>query len=125
MNFDHYSINRNQNGQIYGVLVMESLKPLNKFIRMMFPNGDKFDIPVTTIADSRAMYYGTVNHKHDKKLYKEEFEYSMRHDEELIDWLQNNMNWEDVKDVAVKVVSVNYDYDENWSEACFDSMIEK
>ena len=73
----------------------------------------RFIIPAEFIADIRAKYYSNGNEEE----YEEEFNYALNDDYELKDWLSNNMNWEDVKDV-VKIehlvpISEEEDYNEN------------
>lgn len=73
------------------------------------PDGSKWDVPAEVIAHSRADYY-----KEDG--YDAEFKYTMGSDYELLDWASNNMDWADVKSLAVRVVEDEKEpnYQEGW-----------
>lgn len=96
---------------------MDSSKPVNKYVRVTFSNGDKFDVPAEIIAKNRANHYANEplygGDTYDS-VFKEEFDYTMKYHHELTDWLFNNMDWKDVKNVSTKVESVPFDYDKNW-----------
>ena len=47
-------------------------------------------------------------------VYQEEFEFTMNDEDELIDWAQNNMNWDEVKQQAVKVSDGEIDWQDGW-----------
>ena len=70
------------------------------------PNG-QYAIPLRQVAENRADYYVIVievdGNDKDSKEYEEEVEYAMKDDFEAIDWILNNSNWEDWKDVSVKL----------------------
>ena len=77
-----------------------------KKIRITFPCGDIFDVPVHIIAAARAKYYANNDLKHGRsydKTYKAEYEYTSENDDEILDWVQNNTNWDDLEKFAVKV----------------------
>jgi hypothetical protein len=91
-----------------------------KKIRVKFDNGEKWEIPLKFIAENRAKYYmGRAEEKgEDDFNYEEEIEFVMNDDYEGIDWAENNMNWEDVKDVTKKVSEPNQDdLQEQWCNA--------
>ncbi len=78
-----------------------------KYIRVEMPDFSKWDIPADFVAKARAKYYAdkesTNNFKTWNKVYSEEYKYTMEDDYELTDWLACNMNWKDVKGIAIKV----------------------
>jgi hypothetical protein len=81
-----------------------------KYIRVTMPDNSRWDILAAIIADNRAKYYQSDG-------YDEEYAYAMNNDDELFDWAAGNMNWEDVKEFAVKVPevpSVSVDYQDGW-----------
>lgn len=67
-----------------------------KKISINTPNGQYY-LPLSVVADSRASYYAS---KGDS--YQEEYDWVMEGGYEAIDWLMNNMDWSDVKGMAVK-----------------------
>lgn len=67
-----------------------------KYIRVKY-NGYAWNFPAYLIAKDRSQYYV----RNDKETtYAAEYEFIMNDDYELIDWFQNNMNWEDVSKFA-------------------------
>lgn len=59
------------------------------------PDGSRWDVPAEIIARNKADYYHAV---------KTEFDDTMRDHDDLMDWAANNMNWEDVAPMAIKVI---------------------
>jgi hypothetical protein len=83
-----------------------------KYLRITMPNCQKYDVPAYLIAENRAKYYAN---KEGQDKYEEEYNYCLNDDYELKDWAANNMNWEDVKDKAIKVgKKEDTDYQEGW-----------
>ena len=86
-----------------------------------FENLDTFHIDGDIIARARADYYATEvdGHPHGCPEWGQEYEYSLSDDQELLDWLQNNMNWADIAEHATKVERVHArpDYEEMWGNA--------
>lgn len=58
-------------------------------LRIEFPNGEAWEVPLQVVHDSYSAYYDD----REQPLY-----------EELLDWAQNNMNWEDLEPHAKKVL---------------------
>ena len=80
-----------------------------KYIRVEMPDFSKWDIPADFVAKARAKYYADkegTDSKSWNKVYKEEYEYTMEDSFELTDWLNCNMNWNDVKDIAKKISEI-------------------
>ena len=82
-------------------------------------DSSKWDIPAKIIAEDRAKYYA----EHDTKtqfgllfdaVFKQELENGLTNDYEIHDWAENNMNWSDVKAIAVKVLTKEVDFQEGW-----------
>lgn len=94
---------------------------MTKYIRVTMPDNSKYDVPASAIAENRAKYYAendsrkTSGPEYDAA-YKEEYEYAISNDDELLDWAASNMDWDDVKDVAVLVPSDPHkvDFQEGW-----------
>ena len=90
-----------------------------KEIIVTFPNGDKFSISAKEVALDRTNHYESIgNFGYKSNEWHEEFEYSMQ-DSILIDWIENDMNWSDVKSYATKIVTEEPDYDKLFTEAEF------
>lgn len=70
------------------------------YIIVKMSDGTKWKIPTHIIALSRTTYY-SINDPFevDSEEWKAEYEQSMKEDE-LLDWLQSNMNWDDVSNHA-------------------------
>ena len=90
-----------------------------KFLRVTMPNGDTYDIPVKIIAENRAKYYAEYfkrRHIDYDKTYQEELSFTLENDYELLDWANSNMDWDDVKDHAIKVEKepIPIDFEESW-----------
>jgi len=94
-----------------------------KFLRVTMPDGSQYDVPADIIASNRAAYYAerdtktTCGAKYDKA-FKEEYDYTLDNDDEIMDWSANNMNWSDVKSLAKKVEDSGKlsaeDFQEGW-----------
>lgn len=99
---------------------------MKRYVELKFSNGDRFRIPATTIAHARATYF--ADHDNGKQegepnnewteTYKDERAYTLGDKYELTDWLWNNMDWNDVKEDAIKMQSDDdeYDYSKHWME---------
>lgn len=96
-----------------------------KFVVVRFSNDDRFKIPFTVIAHDRAKYYAGRDNPDEsegstkwQETYARERAYTLGSEEEILDWLWNNMNWEDVQQDAEKYVTTDdqYVYEEHWNE---------
>ena len=94
-----------------------------KRLRCTMPDGSKWDVLAEPIARARAEYYAehgdgyTKGSPEYKKCMESETAYALSGDGEadLIDYAQNNMDWDDVKASAVKVEDPDQvDYQEGW-----------
>ncbi len=87
-----------------------------KVIRINMSDG-KYDVPLEFVAKHRGEIFAKKDADDGEGTFEQnlidEIEYIMNDDFEGIDWLSNNMNWSDVKDVAKKV--------EDQSEADLDN----
>jgi len=84
-----------------------------KYLRVTMPDGSKWDVPARVIATSRADYY----YDQDFGISQENLYYqALSSDYKLIDWAENNMDWSDVAECAVKVEEEPepVDYQEGW-----------
>lgn len=86
-----------------------------KQIRIEFSNGDVFLIPGDVIARMRTSYYASNDgFLEGSKEWDDEMKQSMR-DDEISDWMSNNIDWSDIKDFAVKQEVEPYDYEMYWN----------
>ena len=92
---------------------------MEKFIRISFSNGEKWDVPARIVAEERATYYSDIDgNPKNSPQWKEEYEYSLSEDFELEDWLNNNMNWSDVSEYARLVDGdSNYNYEDEFTNS--------
>ncbi len=90
-----------------------------KSVRVTFSNGERYDIPAKVIAEDRARYYAE-KFEGEEGTYDEIFEKEMwvLDDRlELLDWISNNMNWEDVEPYAEPVEGVEVDKSSEFTNA--------
>ena len=95
---------------------------MEKYILVTFSNGERYRIPASEIAESRANYYAEIDSEGDETKYavifKDEYDYTMKADFELIGWANNNMNWEDIDGVAEYIGQDDHvDYEDEWCNA--------
>ncbi|MED1851861.1 hypothetical protein P4V33_09380 [Brevibacillus borstelensis] len=78
---------------------------MEKFLRVEMSDGSTYDVPLEVIARSRANYFSKqeADQESMNAVYHAELEYTMNDHEEAIDWATNNMNWDDVRNYAVKL----------------------
>lgn len=69
----------------------------NKYITIQ--DGQRqYKVPLSVVAENRTDYYASKDKFHkDSIKYIEEYNYVMNDDFEGIDWLQNNMDWDEFK----------------------------
>jgi len=96
-------------------------KDENIYLKVIFSNGDTFEIQGSVIARNRAEYYAKED---PDTTYQLEYEFTLHDDYELEDWAKNNMNWEDVEYFAKKVPSQIIDYNDEWTN-CENEIINK
>jgi len=84
------------------------------------PDGSKWDVSHNLVVLKRAWYYAyTSKGMGPGKYHSDEFEaectYGSTHDDDLLDWAENNINWKDVS-ITAKIVqdSSEPDYQEGW-----------
>lgn len=96
----------------------------NKYLIVTMSDNSQWKIPAQYIAEQRAEYYATRDCEKDKSLdyttiFKEEVKYALKSNSEIEDWASNNMNWVDVKDIAVEMPSKKkeMDFEDEWTNA--------
>ena len=88
-----------------------------KFIVISMPDGSEWLVPSSVIAENRAKAYAEILEGNFEKAYKETLEAFGEDEFQMLDWAANNMDWDDVKNVAVRLerkVKEPVDYDEGW-----------
>jgi hypothetical protein len=99
---------------------MSEKQEMRKSIRVTFSNGSVWEIPAPIVAEDRARYYAEKEGKTSEekaRVFKEETEFCLSDNSEILDWAGNNMKWEDVKAHAVKVEDARVDFEGEWSNA--------
>ncbi len=99
-------------------------------VQVTFSNGEKFEVAGLVIAHPRATYYTnadhgiltTKNHAEWTEHHTKELDYALNNGEELLTWIQNNMNWADVKQYAKKLPMQdhNVDFEKEFLDAKFE-----
>lgn len=86
-------------------------------------------IPAEFIARNRAEYYidsdikkGDVAKEDRVKAINAEIKYALDSPEEIVDWAQCNMDWEDVAELAEKVADIKdkIEYSDEWTNSEMD-----
>ena len=92
-----------------------------KKILVKFSDGKTYAIPAEFVANARAKYYADKDVLKNggvfAEIFQQEFEFTMKDNFELLEWLENNMNWEDVEEIA-ELYNVEYkpaNYDDEFS----------
>ena len=87
------------------------------YYRITMSNGDMWSIPVWTIMLNRAEYYAKVDDiPIDESLNEDTIPLFRDDEDEIEDWARNNMDWEDVMNVAefTGADKGSVDYQEEW-----------
>jgi hypothetical protein len=86
-----------------------------KFLIVKFHKGVNYKIPAILIAKDRANYYMTIDgYEEDSQEYLDELNRALDDEFELFDWVENNMNWRDLKDSAIRIEDDHFDVEEEW-----------
>ena len=86
---------------------------MKKFIRIHFSNGEVYDVPAEIIAKERTNYYAIEvdGYEENSPEWKEEYDWTMNSEYELVDYMSNNMNWSDIKDKVILIENESkFDY---------------
>jgi hypothetical protein len=86
-----------------------------KKLIIKFHKGVTYEVPAFVIAESRANYYAEVDgYERDSQEYLDEINHALEDEFEIFDWVQNNMNWSDLKPYAERVEDDPFDAEEEW-----------
>lgn len=86
-----------------------------KFLIVKFNKGVNYKIPARFIAADRARYYANIDgYEEDSQEYLDELNRGLETEFEIFDWVQNNMNWSDLKDSAIRIEDDEFDVEEEW-----------
>lgn len=88
-------------------------------LQVTMPDNSIWEINTIIIAKDRASYYASKGGNYEE-IYKETLEDL----ETLIDWGENNINWNDIKNDAIMVKGCNVDYEDGWCNG-FKQIIER
>jgi hypothetical protein len=103
---------------------------MQEYIKIKFPNGHKFLVPIRIVAHNRAKHYAPFivdikNFKGDDKIeankYREYYESTLNPDIAL-DWIKNDMDWLDIQPHAERVDYDEPNYDELFNDAKFKTI---
>lgn len=86
------------------------------YYRVEMPDGSEWEVPIMVLIKDRAKAYANFDFDGDlDAAIRGTIEEIDADDYIIIDWARNNMNWDDVKEHAVKVESEEeVDYQEGW-----------
>ena len=91
---------------------------MEKYLRVTFRNGERYDIPVSVIARDRASCYAfEFNGDIEQSLKEDTLPLFDECDYEIEDWAVNNMNWSEVVQYARRVDTLSMtamEYQEGW-----------
>jgi hypothetical protein len=92
-----------------------------KTILIKFPNSDWFEVPLAAIAKHRANYYSNSDDfEEGSKEWQDEIDYVMKSPYEGLDWVQNNMDWDEIEELGEFVNAEPYDYSDGFLDAEFE-----
>jgi hypothetical protein len=83
------------------------------------PKG-QFQIPIRPVAEHRADYYACEVDGYEKgsEKWEEEVQYAINDSYEAIDWILNETDWENWKNIAIKINdNVNVTDDSFWASS--------
>lgn len=89
-----------------------------KMYKVTMPDGSVWAIPVLVIAVCRAEHFiDEYDGDLDRSLLEDTLPLFREDESEIEDWARNNMNWADVRDMAVQWLSPSNetDFDEGWA----------
>ena len=91
---------------------------MKKQIQITMPDGSIWGVPAELVAENRAEYYAEKDSS-DKpdtfeKIKQREYAYTLEDNGTIIDWAENNMNWNDVEHAAILLRRARVDYQEGW-----------
>ena len=88
---------------------------LTKELITTMPDGSKWAVPVSIIAENRATHYANrfsgniaISLKEDTGPLFESDHY------QIVDWARNNMNWDEVREFAMRVNDSECDFEDGW-----------
>jgi hypothetical protein len=87
-----------------------------EWLRVTMPDKTLWNVSVATIAHSHASYYAKLDGVPYERALEETLDLFKNDTYEIIDWAENNMNWEDVKKHAWKshTPPETVDYQDGW-----------
>jgi len=105
-------------------IIIELINKINKKLKYKWiyitieETGDIYRVPVYAIVFSKAEYYAKIDETTiEESIFKEVIEEFNADNFEILDWAQDNMNWEDVSDFAElvsKKIIKKVNWQENW-----------
>ena len=88
-----------------------------KKLVIKFHNGITYTVPAMIIAGERAKYYADLDgYDQDSQEYLDEVNRALDDEFLLFDWVQNNMDWQDLKPYAERVEDDLFDAEDEWED---------
>ena len=83
-----------------------------KVLQIKFSNGECWEIDVKRIAENRTAFYAKKDgFEEGDPQWQEEMDYIENDGYEAEDWMQNNMDWDEIRPIASRVDNEEeYDY---------------
>lgn len=89
---------------------------MNKDYIVTMPNGERWSVKVSDIAEHRARYYAMRYGGNVRQSYQEDTKPLFEGDNDAVEyWAQNHMKWKDVSDKATLVSTVKCGYQAGWT----------
>jgi hypothetical protein len=92
-----------------------------KMLHITMSDNSVWKVPVEAVCANRARYYAEKEAPRGEdyaEYYRNEFSICMNDASEIVDWAANNMNWDEVKHVAIEVrahpLPTPEDFQEGW-----------
>jgi hypothetical protein len=88
-----------------------------KKLMIKFHKGITYEVPAYHIAQARADYYAdTDGYEINSQEWLDELNRTLEDEFLLFDWVQNDMDWEDLQLFAKRIEENDIDLDDEWNE---------
>lgn len=81
-----------------------------KLLQITMPDYSVWNVRADLIAEDRAEYYDEFKNEDFREIFNE----TLENPDILIDWAENNMDWDTIKANAIKIKEGKVDYEDGW-----------
>jgi hypothetical protein len=88
-----------------------------KKLIIKFTKGVTYAVPAKIVAEDRARYYANVDgYEEDSQEFLNEVNTALDDEFMIFDWVQNDMNWSDLRPYAERIEEKPINLDDEWSD---------